>query len=294
MTVPYLIISDPPHHVDDVKPAASVFGLAAAEIRLKVNYPVPEIWIAEDDERRIALACEQLKNNGFSVIVAPGSTVAEVPEATPVAAFEFGSDGLMLRTGTEKAVLAYDTPVVAVFCQPLAPPRLSRTSSPVLAARVSHYVDITQGDRQSGSEIAPQKAPAAFLDLYTLAEGPTRRFTFAQDVVDFTGLGTPSRRANDNLLQLVAEYQSSFPHAILDRRCVAMRVRRNTMVTDQRLSDPTGRRSDPTGRRRGFSYGTTALTKVLESIAPSLKTAEQPELSSRLVYLTHRRSALGT
>ena len=289
MTVPYLIISDPPHHVDDPTPAVPVFTLSAAEIRMKVNYPVPEIWVVDGDERRIEGALELLKGSGFSVVVAPGSAIADVPDATAVSTFEFGPGGLTLRSGSEEAVLPYDASVVAVFCQPLAPPQLSRPSSSALSARVSHFVDVTESDRRSGDQPAADTAPMAFLDLYTMADGPSRHFRFAQDAVDFAGLRAPSRRASDNLLQLVAEYQGSFPQAILDRRCVAMRVRRNAMVAGQTPSDPIGGVSDPAGRRKGFSFGTTTLLKLLESIAPRLKAMDQLELSSRLVYLTYRQ-----
>jgi hypothetical protein len=38
--------------------------------------------------------------------------------------------------------------------------------------------------------------------------------------------------------------------------------------------------------RKGFSYATQALSKLLESISPDLKDVSQFELSSRLAFLT--------
>jgi len=109
--------------------------------------------------------------------------------------------------------------------------------------------------------------------------------TFLQDTVDFSGFGTPSRRAADNLLHLIAECQSRFAHATIDRRCAAMRLRRNPMVTGEPVSP------ELQGRRKGFSFGTTALKRVLDLIAPDLGSLTQAELSSRLVYLTYRAGA---
>ena len=40
--------------------------------------------------------------------------------------------------------------------------------------------------------------------------------------------------------------------------------------------------------REGFSFATTALSKLLEPIAPDLKDINQFELASRLVFLTKR------
>ncbi len=38
--------------------------------------------------------------------------------------------------------------------------------------------------------------------------------------------------------------------------------------------------------RKGFSFATTALSNLLESIAPELKDLNQFELASRLCFLT--------
>jgi hypothetical protein len=282
MPVPYLIVSDPPHRVEDITPATPVFGLSAAEIRLKANYPVPEIWVADMEEDRIRSALAVLTRSGFRVLLAPGTAIAEVPPATAVHAFEFAPDGLVLRTGNGETELPYDVAAVGVFCQPLAAPRLSRSSSAAPTGRISRFAEAAEGRLRSGSSSTSETAAPAFLDLYALSDDPPRRFTFAQDAVDFAGLGATSRRSSDNLLQLIAEYQGAFPNGRLDRRCAAMRVRRNVMVAGRTLP------SDPEGRRRGFSFGTTALVTILELVSPELKTMTQQELSSRLVYLTYR------
>ena len=44
--------------------------------------------------------------------------------------------------------------------------------------------------------------------------------------------------------------------------------------------------------RRGFSYATEALAQLLASLSPDLKDLSQPDLSSRLAYLTNRSRIL--
>jgi hypothetical protein len=281
MPVPHLIVSDPPHRVQDFQPAAPVFGLGVADVRLKANYPVPEIWVVDVEDRPIQSALATLDGSGFSVLRMPGTAVAELPRAAAVRSFAFTPDGLTITSDLGEDVLPYDASVLGVFCQTLAPPRLSRTSQEVLTGRVSHFVDANEGFRRSGIRPGPEPVPTMFLDLYTLSGAPPRRFTFAQDTVDFAGLGTTSPRASVNLLQLIAEFQGSFPNGWLDRRCAAMRVRRNVMIAGRAVP------IEPDARRKGFSFGTVALVTILELIAPELKTITQPELSSRLVYLTH-------
>ncbi len=53
MNARYLLISDPPHGDTAAADVASRFGLTAAEVQMKANYGVPEIWFA--DEKRAKL-----------------------------------------------------------------------------------------------------------------------------------------------------------------------------------------------------------------------------------------------
>jgi hypothetical protein len=60
----------------------------------------------------------------------------------------------------------------------------------------------------------------------------------------------------------------------VDERLVNMQVRR-------RVGAP------PPGMvRRGFSYATTSLNELLESLAPGLSEIEHEDLASRLAFLT--------
>ena len=49
----YLIVSDPPHGEVDFAQAGPVVGMAAVDFRMKANYPIPEIWLADTDESAV-------------------------------------------------------------------------------------------------------------------------------------------------------------------------------------------------------------------------------------------------
>ena len=53
MSTRHLLISNPPHGDVDAAEAAPHFGLAAAEVRMKANYGLPEIWFAGEDEAEL-------------------------------------------------------------------------------------------------------------------------------------------------------------------------------------------------------------------------------------------------
>ncbi len=134
---------------------------------------------------------------------------------------------------------------------------------------------------------APEGSPAALtqptgtalLDIYGSRKGELLRISFVQDVVDFSGLGDLKLpTADGNMLKFVAECQQRFTKAQFDRRLVDVRLRRSLII------DAAAR--PPHEERKGFSYATTALAKLLESISPDLRNISQFELGSRLAYLT--------
>jgi hypothetical protein len=54
MDTKHLLISDPPHENVDPMAAAAFFGLTAAEVRMKANYSILEIWFIQD-KREISM-----------------------------------------------------------------------------------------------------------------------------------------------------------------------------------------------------------------------------------------------
>jgi hypothetical protein len=100
-----------------------------------------------------------------------------------------------------------------------------------------------------------------------------------QDAVDFSGLPTTQRRAADNMALFVAACADQLVEARIDRRLVGMRWRRRPAVKAPLPED---------SRRKGFSFATARLSQLLESISPELRDVSDPDLSSRLAYLTCR------
>ena len=49
MAEPTLVIAHPPHDAVEVRLAAFALGLTPVDVRLKVSYPIPEIWFASAD-----------------------------------------------------------------------------------------------------------------------------------------------------------------------------------------------------------------------------------------------------
>ena len=66
MSTRYLLISDPPHDDVDAAEAASYFGLTVAEVRMKSNCGLPEVWFAEEDEAKLSDTAAALEAAGFN------------------------------------------------------------------------------------------------------------------------------------------------------------------------------------------------------------------------------------
>ena len=76
------------------------------------------------------------------------------------------------------------------------------------------------------------------------------------------------------------ECENRFDNVHVDRRLEDMTLRGPTrVVTEAVAAQPT---------RTGFSYATEALAGLLGSLSPDLTDISQPDLSSRLAYLTNR------
>ena len=103
--------------------------------------------------------------------------------------------------------------------------------------------------------------------------------SFVQECVNFADLGDLKLpTVEGNMLKFVAECERRFTKVQFDRRLENVRVRRSLII------DTAAR--PPHEARKGFSYATTALATLLESISPGLRNISQFELGSRLAYLT--------
>ena len=247
-----LVVSNPPHEKDvDASQAAPCFGLTAADVRMKTNYVAPEIWLAGTDRSKLEDAAQTLRETGLNVMVIEGRDLANIPGPARVKSFSFTDTYLVATLEDIEVGLPYVAHIVAVFCK--AP-----EGSPA---------EVTQ---PTGS---------AVLDIYGSRKGELLRMSFVQEVVNFSGLGNLKLpTADGNMLKFVGECEQRFTKVQFDRRLEDVRVRRSLII------DTAAR--PPHEERKGFSYATTALATLLESISPDLKDISQFELGSRLAYLT--------
>jgi len=293
-----LLVSNPPHGEVDLWQAAPNLGLTPAEARMKANYPVPEIWLADTDKPKLEEAAGMLRQAGLNVVIVAGDDFLHVPVQTPVKSFSFTDTHLVVVLEDSTIELAYETPITAVLCTPrkqAAPEQgrpaawtnpltqgLWQRSSSVFMTRDSLVGLGGLGRRTSttGLGAGGPEAESAFFDLYASAGGGLRRISVVQDRVDFSGLKEHQLpRATDNLAMFVAECEDRFKHGRVDRRLANMQPRDRPLVGKTGAYDQV---------RKGFSYATEALSKLLESISPDLKPMSQFDLSSRLAYLTLR------
>ena len=277
MTQYHLILSHPPQPGGNLSDVAALFGLEPFEVRQKANYPVPEIWFADENEDRIVETAARLSAGGLRVTRIRGSDIPAVGPQHHAESVEFAEAGMVLRTAGGEHVLPYGTEPIGVFCQPKV---LSldgkRTSGSALGARLSHASEMLgTALRSSGPAGEEALGQGAFLDLYVRQNGGLHRFSIDQASV---GPDRGDRRPSggtQSMAAFVALYADRFSAASMDRRLVGMILRK-----------PLGPGEPPHSRRKGFSFATVGLRHVLGAISPALVDISQTDLSSRLAYLT--------
>ena len=194
MSPPTLVLSHPPHGEVDLKLAAPVLGLAPADVRLKVNYPVPEIWVVAPTASA-ETAAARLREARFRVAVVPGAALGAIPARAPVVSFAFEDAGLLVR-GAEQGTVEYDAAVIAVLFTP----------------RPGEHKDA----------MVP-----AFLDLYAIVRGRLQRWTFLQGTTGFGGMGArQSASFGMNVHAFAADVSRRFARCTVDQRLVNMQVRK--------------------------------------------------------------------
>ena len=294
MENPTLIVSNPPHEDLDPALAAPCFGLSPAEVRMKANYPIPEVWLTDSEGAKVDPAADILRTAGLNIVSVPGQDLAEIPHQTMVKSFAFTDTGLTLSLEDSQVDLSHDEKLIAVFCQPrpgtggssgvAANPLtegLRQRRSGVFLARDTLTGFGSRRSSLAGEEAQDTESP--FLDIYVLGESSStspRRLAVVQNQVDFSGLGDLQLpRVADNMVMFVAEFEDRFSAACMDRRLVGMQPRSRAMVS---------KRTPISGERKGFSFATAALAQLLESLSPDLKAINQFDLASRLAYLTNK------
>src|SRR3989442_12969511 len=78
----FLIVSDPPHAPEvDLERAAAVLGGTPADLRLRIAYPLPEVWLAAPTAEAAAQKGRALKEAGLNVLGAKSEHLARIPPA---------------------------------------------------------------------------------------------------------------------------------------------------------------------------------------------------------------------
>ncbi len=283
MSARHLLISNPPHGDVDALEAAPHFGLAAVEVRMKANYGLPEIWFAGEDEAKLQATSAALETVGFNSVVVASSDLVEIPEQSPAVSFVFTDEGLSVEHDDSEWTMAYDVPTVGVFCRPRGGALDAKAPTKSIT---SHFLSSGRMGigRPSPGSGEVEAGASAFLDFYVRSDTGLLRISIVQEVTSFSALPANPSPGLSPMQNLVAECEDQFENVYVDRRLEDMTLRGPARVVTEGATE--GASPQPT--RTGFSYATEALDGLLVSLSPDLRGISQPDLSSRLAYLTNR------
>ncbi len=280
MSTRYLLISDPPHGDLDAAEAESYFGVTVAEVRMKANYGLPEIWFAEEDEAKLSDTAAALEASGFNTALVAGSALVEIPGQSPAESFDFTDAGLRVGRDDSEWAMAYDAPTIAVVCRPQVDVQEATLPVRPLASRLSSWGRVGGATRRSPDAGQAEFGTSPFLDFYTRLDDELVRISIVQETTSFPTPPADLPHGLSTMRNLVAECENRFEKTYFDQRLWDMRLRGTArVVTGAPPHQPS---------RTGFSYATEALSGLLGSLSPDLKDVSQPDLSSRLAYLTNR------
>jgi hypothetical protein len=278
MSIYRLVVSNPPQAGVDAGAGARELGLTPEQFQRKVGYTIPEIWFAHPDRERAEDTAHALATAGCRVSVAWSEDLAAFPTRHRVRAFAFGDQGFALQLENNEVRIAYDEPIVAVFCRPRElPPDLAQAARPRRTSQMLTYRDSLLETTVTGGPAREADEDVPYLDLFVANGGPARRFTVLQNAVNFSGLGRVQPRAATNMEALVGSCADRFARAVFDRRLVGMRLRQRGNAR------PAG-----SEHRRGFSFASPGLHALLAALGQHLEGISQPELATRLAFLTAR------
>jgi hypothetical protein len=254
MNASTLVVSNPPHGEVNLEAAAQLLGLDVFAMRLKAKFAAPEILGASGRDEATQLA-SALRTTGLEVTTLPSAVLAELPWPDPASHMAFDDSSFRATIGGRAVEIAYDTEVVCVFCQP-----------PVTFSQ-ARPIDLGQAIASGhGPTIADAMQERGFIDLYFMEEGAPRRVSVVPQTFGI--------EAED----VLSEFGRRGKALRLDRRLVGVRPRARSTHREKGAVAPE------TVGRRGYSFGTLALSDLLGSIAPELREAPQFELGSRMAF----------
>ena len=277
MSARHLLISNPPHGEVDSVNAAPYFSLTAAEVQMKANYGLPEVWFAGEHEIKLQDTAAALDAAGLNTALVDGDDLIAVPGQTPAESFTFKDGGLWVEHEDSERTMAYDTPVLAVLCQPRVNEEAAKAPARSVASQLSSW-GRPGARRRSLDGSQDELGSPPFLDLYVPSDAGLIRISIVQEITDFSMLRANLPHGLSAMQNLVAECEERFENIYVDRRLVDMTIRGIARVV-------TGATQPP---RTGFSFATEALIDLLSALSPGLSDIPQADLSSRLAYLTNR------
>jgi len=278
MAIYRLVVSNPPQAGVNADEAARPLGLTPEQFQGKAVYTVPEIWFAHPDGERADDTARALEAAGCRVTVTWSAELIGFPPRHRVRGFSFGDKGLVVQLEGSEATIPYDEPVVAVFCRPReTPPDLLQASRPRRSSQILTYREALLETAPAATSLREGDEGVPYLDLFVTDGETPRRFTVVQNAVNFSGLGRVQPRAAANMEALVGSCADRFARASFDRRLVGMRLRHRGNAR------PVG-----SEHRRGFSYASPGLLALLAAVGQHLEGISQPELATRLAFLTAR------
>lgn len=282
-----LVVSDPPHAEVDFQSASELLGITPAELRMKSNFPAPEVWLALD-EKGASDAVESLRSAGVNALIIAGRDLESIPWSAQVESFTFAEERFVARFKDGEVELPYDVQIDGVFGSPPADLGGNGTTSSALTdptrttwgrRSTGTLLERTAGSDQGGE--APGHVTS--FDLYASHEGTLCRLSITDHATDFAGLEDMKLpRARDNIVTCVLECGRRFPAFALDTRLINVRSRKRLTV---------GSVAQTHEGRKLFAFGTLGLRKLLGDIAPELEDITQFELGSRIAHLMHRQGS---
>ncbi len=279
-----LAISNPPHGNVAYEEAAPSFGLSPAEVRMKANYPIPEIWIAGDDGSLVTSAAKVLQNSGLSVTITSAEDLAAVPNGDVAEKIEFTDSGFSVLCDGSSNSISRESRTVVVYCRPQSTD-IDKNSHKVnsLRSRMSHS-SVIVGDRSrtsslmelmGGSNALDEGVP--FIDVYYEIDGDPSRVSLVAGTTFIADGDSGQILSVKDMPSLVKRISETFTDLRVDERLVGMRIRRRQMVGTVKPNE---------SRRKGFSFASAGLTRLLEEISPALKNISDTDFSSRLAFIT--------
>jgi hypothetical protein len=296
MTEYHLIVSNPPHRSPDPKAAAQQLGMSAAEVRMKLNFAAPEVWLAETDKDAAREAATALNGAGVNVAWIPGSVLAAVPGVLATSEVFLDSERVVLGSSAGELTIESGHRVVAVLGEPVQQEtRPTSGAQSVLTQKVpgrgpvrnlpfvsniaigiggvAGYKAIDKLDKMAadakdsaGTRLSGTKSVdpvEVFLDVYALGDGGWRATRLAPSLTDFSGLGERKQATGRANIGAVVEMLEEVYGARVDKRL--LKVAYKPAVVSG-----------------------VALIQVLRSISERLATLPLMDVGSALAFLTSK------